>query len=100
MSNWQPKDLTGNPDVEEQIRQYYVKKKAEEEQNKVVFVKGVATEPRKRVEFTIDNSDMFEIPQEEKNLYNRNMEKAYKRFYRADKIRRKHEKMEQQTYSN
>lgn len=62
MSNQQPKDLTGNPDIEEQIRQYYVKKKAKEEQNKIIFIEGIATEPRKRVEFTIDNSNMFEIP--------------------------------------
>lgn len=27
MSNWQPPDLTGDPEIEEQIRQYYIKKK-------------------------------------------------------------------------
>ena len=100
MSNWQPKNLTGDPDVEEQIRQYYIKKKNKEEQNKVVFVEGIATESRKRVQFTIDNSYMYEIPEEEKRLYNRNMKKAYEKFYKADKIRRKQEEMQQQKYLN
>lgn len=96
---YQIQDLTGNPMVEEQIRQYYIKKKAREEQNKVVFTEGVATRPRERVEFTIDNSYMYDITADEKELYNRNMNKAWEKHYKADKVRRKYEELQKQEYA-
>lgn len=84
-------DLTGNPKVEEQIRQYYIKKKAKEERNRVVFTEGVANREPERVEFTIDNSYLYNITAEERELYNRNYHKACEKHLKADKIRRKYE---------
>lgn len=82
-------DLTGDPIVEEQIRQYYVMKKGKEERLKVEFVEGVETRERERAKFTIDNSYVLEVPQEEMELYNRNNSKAWSRHEKADKTRRR-----------
>lgn len=99
MTNWQPVDLTGDPAVEEQIRQYYIRKKAKEDRLKVVFREGVATEPRQRVEFTIDNSYMHEVSKEELDIHNRNNSKAWERYYKGDKIRRRYEDRQREEYT-
>ena len=86
-------DLTGDPEVEEQIRQYYVKKKHKEESQKVVFVEGVATREMERVVFTIDcnhkalDEDIIEMERQNK--------KAWDRYYKGEKARRKHEKSQE-----
>lgn len=82
-------DLTGDPEVEEQIRQYYVKKKYKEDLQKVAFVEGVATREKERAEFTIDNTNTLKISIEELELYSRNNSKAWKRHYKSDKTRRR-----------
>ena len=92
-------DLTGNPLVEEQIRQYYIKKKFKEEQNQIVFTEGVANRPRERVDFTIDNTYMYDITAEERQLYNRNNQKAWEKHYKADKVRKKYEEIQKETYT-
>lgn len=85
------KDLTGNPAVEEEIRKYYIKKKRKEEQNKVCFVEGVTMRERKRAQFTIDNSDLVKVSEEDLTFYNLSNEKAWKDYYKKDKARRKRE---------
>lgn len=100
MSNWQPANLQGNPEVEEQIRQYYIRKKQQEQQKKIVFVEDRFGNRKRNQDFTIDNSDMHRISQEEKELYNRNNYKAQERYYKADKIRRRYEEEQKQEYAN
>lgn len=96
MSNWQPPDLTGNPEIEEQIRQYYNRKKYKNQE--VVFTEGVATEPRQRAEFTIDNSHLHKISTEDKELYNRANSTAWDKYYKGDKVRRKYEEEQKESY--
>lgn len=98
MSSWQPPDLTGDPKVEEQIRQYYNKKKYKNQD--VVFVEGVATEERKRVEFTIDNSHLHKVSVEEKELHNRTNSTAWNKHYKADKVRKRYENQQKEEYSS
>ncbi len=98
MSNWQPTDLTGDPKVEEQIRQYYVKKKYKEELQKVKFIEGIATEPRKRVEFTLDNSHLHKVSDEAKTLHNRANSTAWDKYYKGDKVRRRYEDQQKEEY--
>ncbi len=93
-------DLTGDPIVEEQIRQYYVKKKAKEEQNKVIFTEGVANREKERVKFTIDNSNTLKISAEELELYNKNNAKAWDKYYKGDKTRKRYESQQTEDYSN
>ena len=69
----QIRDLTGNPEVEEAIRKYYINKKMKE----VAFVEGVVNKQRERVDFTIDNW-----------------------YQKSDKIRRKYEEQQAEEYSN
>ena len=98
MSNWQPPDLTGNPEIEEQIRQYYNKKKYKNQD--VVFTEGVANEERKRAEFTIDNSHLHKVSDEDKHLYNRANSTAWDKYYKGDKIRRKYEEQQKEEYTS
>lgn len=96
MSNWQPIDLTGDPVVEEQIRQYYNRKKYKNQD--VVFCEGVATEPRKRVKFAIDNSQIQKVSDDNTMLHNRANSTAWDKYYKGDKIRRKYEEKQSQEY--
>lgn len=96
MSSWQPVDLTGNPEVEEQIRQYYVKKKYKNQS--VSFVEGIATEPRKRADFTIDNSYLHNVSAEDKELYNRAKSVAWDKYYKGDKTRKRYENQQKEDY--
>lgn len=89
MSSWTPEDLAGNVVVEEQIRQYYVKKKSKE--LKVIFTEGIATEPKTRVEFTIDNSDMQKVIESDMELHNRINSTAWSKFYKGNKAREAYE---------
>lgn len=98
MSNWQPPDLTGNPEIEEQIRQYYNRKKYKNQE--VVFTEGVATEPRQRAEFTIDNSYMHKVSEDDMNSHNRAISTAWGKYYRGDKIRRKYEEQQKESYTS
>lgn len=98
MSNWQPIDSTGDPAVEEQIRQYYLKKKYKENFNKVVFAEGIATEERRRVEFSIDNSYLHKVSDEDKELYNRANSTAWDKYYKGDKTRRRYEEQQREDY--
>lgn len=88
-------DLTGDPIVEEQIRQYYVKKKL----NQVAFSEGVANRERERVQFNIDNSYLHKISADELELYNRNYLKACNKHYKADKIRKQYEERQREEYA-
>lgn len=99
MSNWQPANLQGNPEVEEQIRQYYIRKKQQEQQKKIVFVEDRFGNRKRNQNFTIDNSYMHKIPKDELELYNRNNLKAQERYYKADKIRRRYEEEQKQEYN-
>ncbi len=96
MSNWQPLDLTGNSEIEEQIRQYYIKKKAKEQQKKIVFVEDRFGKRERNQDFTIDNSHLYKITSEEKELYNRNNYKAQERYYKADKARKRYEEQQKE----
>ena len=98
MSSWQPTDLTGDPIVEEQIRQYYVKKKYKEKLQKVKFTEGIATEPRKRVEFTLDNSYLHKVSDDAMELHNRANSTAWDRHYKGDKVRRRYEEQQKEEY--
>lgn len=98
MSSWQPPDLTGNPEVEEQIRQYYNRKKYKNPD--VVFTEGVATEPRKRVEFTIDNSYLHKVSDEDMKLYNKSKSTAWDKYYKGDKVRRRYEEQQKEDYTS
>lgn len=91
-------DLTGDPIIEEQIRQYYVRKKVKEEQGKVIFTEGVATREKERVKFTIDN--LQKVSAEELELYNKNNTKAWSKYYKGDKARKRYENQESEDYSN
>ena len=98
MSNWQPPDLTGNPEVEEQIRQYYNRKKYKNPD--VVFAEGVATEERRRSEFSIDNSYLHKVSDEDKKLYNRANSVAWEKHYKGDKIRKRYEDQQKEEYTS
>lgn len=84
-------DLTGDPEVEEQIRQYYIRKREKEDRLKVVFTKGVATRERSKAQFTIDNSHVVKVSDEDLTELERQNKKAWDRHYKGDKVRRKHE---------
>ena len=96
MSNWQSIDLTGDPEVEEQIRQYYNRKKYRNQG--VCFVEGIANEPRERVEFTIDNSYLQKVSSEDAELHNRANTKAWSKYYKGDKVRRRYEEQQKEDY--
>lgn len=98
MSKWQPIDLTGNPEIEEQIRQYYNRKKYKKPD--IVFAEGVATEERKRSEFTIDNSYLHKISVEDKELHNRANSTAWNKHYKADKVRKRYEEQQKEDYTS
>lgn len=95
MSNWQPIDLTGDPKIEAQIREYARKKYNRHE---VVFVEGYANRERQRAEFTIDNSYLHRVDESELEAYNRNNSKAWERHYKADAIRRRYEELQAKSY--
>lgn len=96
MSNWQPTDLTGDPEVEKQIREYARKKYGRPE---IIFVEGIANRERKRAEFTIDNSYMQKVSNEDMELHNRVNSTAWKKYYKADKIRKRYEEEQIQSYA-
>ena len=87
-------DLTGDPAVEEQIRQYYIKKR-----NQVRFTEGVETRERNRAKFTIDNSQVLTLTEKELEVYNRNISKAWDKHYKADKSRRRYEEQQKLEYT-
>ena len=93
-------DLTGDPIVEEQIRQYYIKKKYKEELLKVSFTEGIATEPRERVEFTIDNSYMQHVTEEDKQLLERGNSMAWRNYNKAERLRKKYEEEQTEDYAS
>ncbi len=96
MSSWNPVDLTGDPKVEEQIRQYYNRKKYRNQN--VVFTEGIATEPRKRVEFTLDNSYLHKVSPDAMELHNRANSTAWDKYYKGDKVRRRYEEQQKEEY--
>lgn len=98
MSKWNPVDLTGDPKVEEAIRQYYNRKKYKENLTKVVFVEGYANKERKRVDFSIDNSHSQIVSDEAMLIHNRAKTKAWERHYKADKLRTAYEEMQVEEY--
>lgn len=98
MSSWQPIDLTGDPLVEEQIRQYYNRKKYRNQE--VFFTEGVANEKRERVEFTVDNSHLQRVSLEDAELHNRSNNKAWNKYYKGDKVRRRYEEEQKEDYTS
>ena len=96
MSSWNPIDLTGDPIVEEQIRQYYNRKKYRNQN--VVFTEGIATEPRERVEFQIDNSHLQNVSESVMELHNRANSTAWDKYYKGDKARRRYEDQQKEEY--
>ena len=98
MSNWQPPDMTGDPEIEEQIRQYYIRKKFKNQN--VVFTEGVAIEERQRAEFTIDNSYLHKVSEEDMDSHNRASSVAWDKYYKGDKVRKRYEEQQKDDYTS